>query len=245
MDRHSGALSWHSATETHRGNRRKHNEDAVLALPSAGVWVVADGMGGHAMGGYAAEQICAALSDVTLGESLEQRVDQVEDSLLAVNESLRVHSRLHCQGATVGSTVVAMVADADVGVVLWAGDSRLYRLRNGRLEQITRDHNPAYELFESGVLSESEVLASDTNVITRAVGSQRDLALDVAVFDLEAHDVYLLCSDGLYKELPLEDVRALLLGDSAQRSVDRLLSACLRGEARDNVSVVVVNVGAH
>lgn len=234
---------WHGAEQTHRGKRRQKNEDAVLARSDSGLWVVADGMGGHALGDLASQSICEALAEIPVVGSLADRVDCIEAEILAVNDALRVHSRVHCDGATIGSTVVTLVADNQVGVVLWAGDSRLYRYRLGRLEQVTRDHNPSFELFETGAMSEAELLATDSNVITRAVGSQQELHLDIAVFDIEPHDTFLLCSDGLYREISLDDMRECLSGNSPQVMADALLEHAMASPARDNISIVVAHLG--
>ncbi len=236
------ATAWVAAAQTHCGKRRKKNEDAVLARSEAGLWVVADGMGGHALGDFASQSICDALAKMPIEGSLADRVDGIEAEILTVNDALRAHARVHCDGATIGSTVVALVADTQVGIALWAGDSRLYRYRLGRLEQVTRDHNPSFELFESGAMSEAELLATDSNVITRAVGSQQELHLDIAVFDVEPHDTFLLCSDGLYREVALDDIHQCLSGSSPQLMADRLLELALASPARDNVSIVVAHL---
>jgi len=139
--------------------------------------------------------------------------------------------------------VVALLAHNRVGVALWAGDSRLYRYRLGRLEQITRDHSPAYDLFEAGALTEAELQARDSNVITRAVGSQQDLHLDLALFDIEPLDTFLLCSDGLYREVLEDELRGALNGDQVEHMSQQLLAQTLRTPARDNVSIVVAHAG--
>lgn len=230
---------WTSVEQTHPGKRRKCNEDAVLCRPADGLWAVADGMGGHQAGDVASQAIADALRRVRLSGDLCQDVDRIEDALVAVNDELRVHARTQCQGGTVGSTVVALLVREDVGVALWAGDSRLYRLRRGRLEQVTRDHNPISDLLESGAVTEAEALAADTNIITRAVGGQADLNLDVVVFDVTPEDTFLLCSDGLYRELEFPDLQAQLAGDPLDEVARSLLETCLAGPARDNVSLVL------
>ncbi|MGD8415705.1 MAG: protein phosphatase 2C domain-containing protein [Pseudomonadales bacterium] len=239
------SYSWQSAQQSHRGNRRKNNEDSVLSRPDVALWVVADGMGGHMAGDVASQAITDALARVPLQGPLADDVDRVEDALLSVNDELRLHSQTRCQGGTVGSTVVALLARDDVGVVLWAGDSRLYRLRGGRLEQVTRDHNPVSDLLDAGVVSEADALAHDTNIITRAVGGQASLNLDVAVFDVSSGDTLLLCSDGLYRELDQETlIRSLSSGD-LEDAAEKLVSRCLSGAARDNVSLVIARPACH
>lgn len=235
---------WHSAQQTHRGNRRRNNEDAVLSRNGDGLWAVADGMGGHQAGEVASQAITGALSTLALRGPLSAQVDAVDDALATVNDQLRLHAHSQGSGITIGSTVVAMVTQGDLAVVLWAGDSRLYRLRNGRLEQITRDHNPISDLLDSGAVSEAEALAADTNVITRAVGGQPRLFLDVAVFDVCCGDSYLLCTDGLYRELECGSLREVLSAATPATAAETLLARCLEGPARDNVSLVVARAEA-
>ena len=227
-----------AACDTHPGNRRPRNEDAVLSLSASGFWLVADGMGGHQAGDYASESIVQALAEVTLLPRLEDCVDVIEDRLMEVNEHLRNHAKTYCDGRTIGSTVVLTLVRDGVGIALWAGDSRLYRLRDAQLELITRDHNPMADLVESGQISEEEALGQDTHVITRAVGGQAELHLDVAVYDVEPGDTLLLCTDGLYREVEPERCVECLGGD-VSTAVQSLMETCLDGEARDNVSVVV------
>ncbi len=231
-------MRWSSACDTHPGNIREQNEDAVLSLSGSGFWLVADGMGGHADGDYASDAIVQSLAEVTLTHDLCDCVDAIEDRLLEVNDHLRRQARVQGEGRTIGSTVVAMVAREGVGVALWAGDSRLYRLRRGRMELITRDHNPVADLLDRGAITEEEALDADTHVVTRAVGGQPDLHLDVVVFDIQADDTLLLCSDGLYREVDLEVIRGALEGE-VEAAVEELMIRCLEGAARDNVSVVV------
>ncbi len=232
-------LSWLSAEACHRGKRRSSNEDAVMSRPSARLWAVADGMGGHDAGDVASGAVVDALRSLSLNGNLADNVDAVEDVLGEVNGRLRDHAREACPGGTVGSTVVAMLARERVGVALWAGDSRLYRLRGSRLEQVTRDHNPVSDLLDRGAVSEAEALAADTNIVTRAVGGHSDLFLDVAVFDVDPRDTYLLCSDGLYRELSVADLAQALQGASPEHIATTLLGRCLETAARDNVSLIV------
>jgi serine/threonine protein phosphatase PrpC len=230
---------WAAASETHPGNRRKNNEDAVLVCPDLGLWAVADGMGGHSAGDLASHAITEALATAEPRRSLAEMVDQIDDLLCDVNLQLRDHGSTHLRGRTIGSTVVTLVAGEDVGVALWAGDSRLYRLRHGVLTQITRDHNPIGDLLDDGLITEHTALARETNVVTRAVGGHGQLFLDVAVFDICLGDTFLLCTDGLYRELNHQQIRDLLDDDSVSESAARLVAECLASGARDNVSVVV------
>ena len=235
-------MQWSSAANTHPGNHRPRNEDAVFCSSGRCLWAVADGMGGHKAGDYASEAIAQTLSDVELSTSLSECVDRIEDALLEVNDHLRHHARAECDGNTVGSTVVVLVVREDVGVALWAGDSRLYRVRGRQMQQITRDHNPIADLLDTGAVTEEEALGTDTHVITRAVGGQRELHLDVAVFDVSPGDTMLLCTDGLYREVDAQQIFDALRLD-VDHAVDTLMDDCLSGDARDNVSLVVARAG--
>ncbi len=230
---------WVTAANSHAGMRRRINEDAVLCAPDAGLWVVADGMGGHADGEFAAASITEALDRIAVRGSLVDRVDQVEDMQCSVNATLRSHALTPSHGRTVGSTVVTFVSNGSVGVVLWAGDSRLYRWRDSELTQITRDHNPVAELLDEGVITEQTAVERETNIVTRAVGGEAQLNLDIAVFDVREGDQFLLCSDGLYRELSDSEISAFLDAESVEAIVEQLIAACLARGARDNVSVVV------
>jgi protein phosphatase len=231
---------WQSACDSHPGARRAVNEDSVLSRPEIGLWVVADGMGGHAAGDVASRAITTALDSVAVTRcTLAQRVDEVDDALRDVNRELRALAHEEADGRTIGSTVVALLVERSVGVALWAGDSRLYRLREGQLSQITRDHNPMGDLLDDGLITERRARRADGNVITRAVGGPGDLFLDVAVFDIRVGDTFLLCSDGLYRELTEQEIGQMLAVESVDQSVRRMLSTCLERAARDNVSVVV------
>ena len=141
-----------------------------------------------------------------------------------------------------GCTVVVMLARGELGICLWAGDSRLYRLRDGVMTQVSRDHSPLEELIEQGVLTEEEAETHpDSSVITRAVGGQAQLFMDIALIDIKAGDTFLLCSDGLYREIKVAEIRDFLVDadDDVQSSVDKMMACALERGARDNVSIIV------
>lgn len=235
-------LTWTSAHATDVGAKRKINEDAVMLRPEDGFWVVADGMGGHAAGDVASAAIVHSLSHTRRESDLPDFVDAVEDALHAVNQQLRDYARDELGGRTVGSTVVSLILGHHTGVCLWAGDSRLYRLRQGQLSRISRDHSAVQEMVDAGVITPAQAQQHpQSNVITRAVGGNEVLLVDSAVFAPEAGDTYLLCSDGLYNEVP-EDVIRRKLGLGVEEAVAHLLDETLTHGARDNVSIVVIKL---
>ena len=231
------SFSWRSAAATSKGNVRGHNEDAVLDRPDVGLWVVADGMGGHNAGDVASSMIVHAFTGFARGLSPSVQLNDVEDRLREVNESL-YRTSLDNQAGMSGSTIVALLAFERHCLSIWAGDSRVYRSREGSLEQITRDHSEAQELRDGGHGALPEAVAS--NVITRAVGGSQELFLDVELRELRNHDRYLLCSDGLYRELSDADMAHHLTGNDPEGACKALMKQALSGTCSDNVSAIVV-----
>lgn len=238
------AIRWTGAGRSDKGARRKHNEDAILMRTDAGIWLAADGMGGHEAGDVASRMVAEAVAKVPANGRLSEVVDRVDQALVDVNLAIRDHSARSFGGRTMGSTVVSLVANDRAAVCLWAGDSRLYRLRDDVFEQLTRDHSEVQELLERGLINPAEAPNHPhANVITRAVGGSPDLSLDILLLDVHPGDVYLLCSDGLYNELTQAEL-ALAIGEDLERSADRLLQQALDKGARDNVSLVLLRATA-
>lgn len=235
-------IRWISAAATDVGSKRRINEDALLERPEAGLWVVADGMGGHAAGDVASHAVVHPLSLVQRPDAFADFVEAVEDALMSVNQQLRDYATQELGGRTVGSTVVVLLLSARTGVCLWAGDSRLYRLRGGQLSRISRDHSAVQEMVDAGAITQEEADSHPkSNVITRAVGGSERLLVDAAVFAPETGDTYLLCSDGLYNEVA-EDVIRRKLALAPEDAVKQLLDEALHNGGRDNVSMVVVRL---
>ena len=235
-------MIWETASLTDQGKRRSHNEDAVIALPEAGVFVVADGMGGHAAGDVASRMVTESVATMELNGSFPRLVDRFEDTMISINKEIRAHSDEHFGGKTMGCTLVAMLARRGVGVCMWAGDSRLYQVRDGEMKQISRDHDPLEHLVESGALTPEEADEHpDSSVITRAVGGQPDLCLDLIAFEMQPEDVYLLCSDGLYREVLRDEIHQILGNEEpAEQTAKTLMNLALERGARDNVTIIVV-----
>lgn len=233
--------SWLTSATTHCGAVRNMNEDALMTRTEDSFWAVADGMGGHDAGEVASEMITTALGKMDTSLDLPDLVDSIEDTLLEVHHEIRVYSRTHCDGRTMGSTVVAMFARGNLGVCLWAGDSRLYRYRGGMLEQVSEDHSQVNEMLARGLITAEEAVNHpSSNVITRAVGATDTLYIDVTVFEMKPKDIYVLCSDGLYGALSHDEMLSRLRLSSIENYADDFISDSLKNEARDNVTVVAV-----
>jgi len=236
----SESAAWTSYGVTVVGNKRKHNEDAMLDSPALGLWVVADGMGGHQSGDVASRLVVDSLSTLEFAENLDSQIEDVCNKLQKINDDLCRFAAGIQQGSIVGTTVVALLAKNADCAAIWAGDSRLYQLRKGEFKQITRDHTLIDELMDSGVMSR-EVAAQQVgaNVITRAVGGQLTLALDVVRFQAAIGDRYLLCSDGLDKELSEAEIAESMAAGSCQHATEALIGQALSRRGRDNITVLI------
>jgi protein phosphatase len=236
-------LGWTSAACTHTGKVRAHNEDACLALPERGIWVVADGMGGHAQGDVASGAVVKSLQALPDIPDIAELTTAATAALGSVNASLRERAASQtADGGVIGSTVVALLARDHHVTCVWAGDSRIYLYRDGELRALTRDHSLVEELVLRGELKPEHALSHpEANALTRAVGGEDRLEVDEVCVEAHPGDLFLLCSDGLTKELPQDAIAAVLRGTTGlQDACDALVQETLARAARDNVTVVLV-----
>jgi len=248
--------SW---ARTDVGKRRKHNEDAFLNDDELGLYVVADGMGGHAAGEVASAQavksIRAAIDEgKPLLDSLRQTpsieareaVSQLmERAILKACADIYALSVSDPGKRGMGTTVVALLCTGKKAVVGHVGDSRVYLYRNSRAHQLTEDHTIIQEQLKRGLITKEQVAtAENKNVITRAVGIQPQVAVDTLVTDLLPGDLYLLCSDGLHGYLGDDELPGLLAAEPRGKLPDALVDVALNRGGRDNISVVCVSVEA-
>ena len=147
------------------------------------------------------------------------------------------------QKKTVGSTVAALLVYQSLAVFLWVGDSRIYRLRNGILTLITEDHNLAQEQFRRGEISQDEAQRlPSANILTRAIGIHQNLRLEIHCAAIESGDRYLICSDGLYREFLLNEIRDILGIDEAEDVLEKMTNEALARGGKDNITGVLVQV---
>jgi protein phosphatase len=225
-----------SAGMTDTGRVRASNQDAFVDQRAMCLWAVADGMGGHRDGDVASRMVCEGLQSFKPRGSLEDCVDDLRQRMSKVNSQLYAAAVRPINPVQSGSTVVMLVAKRTACAVLWAGDSRAYRLRDGKLVQMTTDHTWATELQ----LDEEGAEEAD-HAITRAVGGEDVLLLDVRRDRVKLGDRYLLCSDGLTRELTTAQITALLGTGDVKQATQALIDATLAHGARDNVTVIVVD----
>jgi len=238
---YDGKMTFRSVSRTHTGLVRSHNEDALVERSDAGLWAVSDGMGGHAAGDVASGLVVTALRELPKDRisplGISQALEGVNDDLLARSSGV--------QDRTMGATVTVLCSDGVNFFCLWAGDSRLYRLRKSKLTQLTRDHRFVQDLLDSGRITEDEARTHPRrNVITRAVGVAKELELDGCDGKIEPGDVFVLVTDGVTGACTDDEILTALSGKSFDAAADDIVRRCLDHGAPDNLTLLLIEKAA-
>jgi len=227
---------WISYGITHTGNIRDHNEDAFLALPEQRLWIAADGMGGHTAGDFASRLIIDQFKGFETSPLTGRSVDKIRQILAKVNHEL--WTKAQQMDDIIGSTVAILLATEHHVATAWSGDSRIYRLRDGIFKQITRDHSEEEEM-NLGIDDFAE--SAFSNAVTQAIGAAEELQLEMEIRENRPGDTYLLCSDGLNKELSDQRIAAILEANDLEHAGQTLLQEALDNYGRDNITVVLAH----
>jgi protein phosphatase len=236
-----------SAGKTDVGLVREKNEDSMLLEPTLGLFVVCDGMGGHVGGQIASQLAVATINEVVRtgnprpdGDEPDQLVTSIRCANDAVFNKAKAEPALH----NMGTTVAAIRQEADLLHLCHVGDSRIYRLRQGTLEQVTRDHS-LINLYEENPELASRFGPPNSNVIVRAVGLREHVDVDHKIVAMEIGDMYLLCCDGL-TDMVDDWILKEMLSDGAQGGLDEcceaLVRAALSNGGVDNTTVIVLRI---
>jgi type VI secretion system protein ImpM len=231
------AAHWQSAAISNIGRVRDENQDAFVERADDGLWLVADGMGGHQGGRLASQLVAERIQHIAVRGDVTAIARDLTTAILGANADLRDRGEEQ-PGFGGGTTVVALCVRGEQGIALWAGDSRLYRLRRGELAQLTRDHSVAEEAGTAA----SENASDDGHMLTRAVGGADLLALDELRLDVLPGDRLLLCSDGLYGDITSEEIAARLAAPDCAAATQSLLALALERGGADNATAVVIAV---
>jgi serine/threonine protein phosphatase PrpC len=241
------------ASATDKGLRRSTNEDSLVVRDDLGLFVVADGMGGHAAGEVASQAAIEGITafvEATLAVSPDQTWPipfNAEQSVNAnrLDAGFRMADRRIASEAAASTAVAALIAD-DVVTLAHVGDSRVYRLHQGQLEQLTRDHSWVEEQIRAGTLTESAARAHPwRNIVTRALSGSEDLKVDIRELTLEPGDRLLLCSDGVFAVLSDDQIGEVLRQHADLDAVcDALITGANDGGGPDNVTAVALEVHA-
>jgi protein phosphatase len=241
------------ALKTHAGLVRPLNEDAIGADPSCGLFVLADGLGGYNAGEVASvmaisavlDRLSAALAASQAGNAPFAPDEAIYDTVGEINAT--IYNAALNSAAFEGMATTLVIAWF-LGTRLWiahTGDSRLYRFRNGALEQLTRDHSFSQELLDAGMVTEEEArLLPAKNLVTRALGAAADIEPEIQDVEVQAGDLLLLCSDGLTEMVGTYEIAGLLsIGeDDTHETARRLIDLANESGGRDNISVVLIRV---
>ncbi|WP_420415063.1 PP2C family protein-serine/threonine phosphatase [Roseibium sp.] len=224
------------------GRMRQENQDTFFIDEDLGVYAVMDGAGGMNDGARASGLVREALTGISNPTSAENLFDQFENHVIRAKDQIE-RAAEHANGAGMGTTIAALLTYGSHFVCLWAGDSRVYRFRNGRLEQLTTDHTEAQDLVDKRVLTPEEAKKYPRrHVITRAIGSGLDLELDAVSGNLRSSDRFMLCSDGLTGHLDDAVIETFLMNSAAKATAKGLIDGALESGGSDNVTVVIVDI---
>jgi protein phosphatase len=225
---------------THAGRVRGRNEDSFMVCPEAGLWAVADGMGGHEAGDLASRTVVEALRSIERQPYPSALLSECEERLARANSSLNRIGRDR-GGITIGTTVAMLLIHDRSFACVWCGDSRVYLLRAGGIRPLSRDHTVLQELVSGGTLSADEARAwAGRHVITRAIGVGETLELEMENGVLEADDAFVLCSDGLTEHVSDREIFDHVMARRAQAACDALVALALDRGGIDNVTAIVV-----
>jgi protein phosphatase len=236
-------LSFDVSSLTHPGKVRERNEDSCLVRTDAGFWVVADGMGGHEAGDMASRILVESLNAIERPEAALELLEQCEVQISRANQQIMDLSRAR-NGATIGTTAALLLVRDRHYACLWAGDSRIYLIKDGTISQLSRDHTEVEELVVAGALSREDAESWPNNVITRAVGVAEELELEIVTGPADPGDTFVLCSDGLTKHLSDKEILECAAARNVQTACELMVELALERGGLDNVTVVVVRLRA-
>jgi len=236
-------VAFDCVSKTDVGLRRKVNEDSLLVRTERGYWAVADGMGGHDAGDVASSKVTQALLELPIVYGLDDLVASAVEALKKVNRDLIALAGSSEGQRTIGSTVVGIAIANGQFRCFWAGDSRAYRIRDGAIERLTRDHSLVQSLVDAGMLAPDEAESHpNANVITRAVGVAEELTIDVVDGDARVGDLFLLASDGLTRPMSDSEIAAALVANPPAIAAGKMVDTVLSRGAPDNVSMIIVKI---
>ncbi len=232
-----------SVAFTHRGGVRKHNEDAFIDCRKSSLWLVADGMGGYQAGDVASQLICDTVTGARQRHDGMLGKVELEQAIQLANQRIRRYGEEKLAGQTLGSTVVALLIQDGHYHLFWAGDSRCYLVRDHEIAQLSRDHSQVADMVERGLLSPEEAEHHPlAHVITRALGVDDVLTLDYRSGPVQADDRFMLCSDGVSKELGGNELKAFLEGGPLQDVSQAMMHSLLIKKCNDNITCIIVKV---
>lgn len=231
---------WRSAALSHCGRRHQENQDSCLDRPDLGLWVVADGMGGHADGHVASRTLCRALGRIATPPSLVVFAEAVDDAIADANTELFDRGSVGRPETVIGTTLAALLVHSGYALCVWCGDSRIHLIRDGETFLLTRDHTPVQDMLDRGEIDHAAArIHRSSHVVSRAVGVADTAKIDRLAIETQIDDRFLLCTDGISRQIAVDELAALVDGDPEQ-SVRRIVDLAQARGATDDVTAVVV-----
>ncbi len=238
-----GSFRIESAGRSDTGRVRRLNEDSYLMRPDIGVWAVADGMGGHDAGDFASHTLVVELDRLPEAGTMPDLLAELERRVLSANTLMRAAAARRAD-SVIGCTLAALLIRGDECACVWCGDSRVYRVQDRTIAQITRDHTEVQDLVDEGALTPEAARSwPRRNVITRAVGAFDMPELDIVQGRVRDGDIFILCSDGLTEHVGDQEILEACALRSPGRICDALIELTLARGATDNVTVVALCCG--
>lgn len=235
--------SWQACGKTDIGQKRSNNQDSILVNADLGLFAVADGMGGHSGG-----EVASSMAIKTLEHLFQNKPDKLstpdllETAIVQCNKVIYEQSQQNPQLRGMGTTLSAAYIEDDVLHIGQVGDSRIYLYRDSNLYQLTEDHSQVYELLKAGLITEASMESFQKNIITRSVGYERDVRVDLFQRPVVKGDRYLICSDGLSGMVSDEQIAQILLNFDVDSAVRNLVTLANAQGGEDNVSVIVFEI---
>ena len=221
------------------GKLRKQNEDAAWFDEARAVFAVADGMGGHLAGEVASRMAIEAVQRMAR-ENERPGIAALREAVACAHETILAHAQDHIECAGMGTTLSVLWLGENYAYIAHVGDSRIYRLREGSLTQITQDHSLVEELVRAGLITREQARTHPRrNIITRALGTHGENEPDLLVTDVQDSDVFLLCTDGITGMVPDDEIERTLRDCGIEAAADRLLALALDAGGRDNVTLIL------
>lgn len=228
-------------SKTHIGNVRTSNQDSILQDINAGLYGVADGMGGHNGGDIASQMAVLMLGRIL--ESTEATEENLRSGFEQVNDLIFQEQKKDALLSGMGTTLTVIWEKKDQLLLGHIGDSRAYRMRGGQIDQLSEDHSMVAEMVKKGLLTEEQAMVHPyRNVITQAVGTSETLQPDIKTLDVQKGDKYIICSDGLYEYVTKKEMLELLMRYPAEDAAERMIEKALGGGGKDNVTVLIAEV---
>jgi serine/threonine protein phosphatase PrpC len=225
---------------TDTGLKRVVNEDSILTRDDESLWMVADGMGGHVGGRWASQQVRDALASLALSHDFETDIERIRDTVSTASAAIAAEGE--SIGTQMGTTVAILHVSGARFAILWAGDSRVYLHRLGQIRLLTTDHTSVQQMVDLGLLTQDEAsVHPQRHILSRAVGVEQNLQLDLIVDKVQHNDRFLLCSDGLTAVVSVPEIAERMAIASLTDAADSLLELTLARGAPDNVTIIAVS----